>query len=849
MSRTRYKMNLKNQMIQQKILFEKKNIHHITHDFGGGTEIYIKNMTEIFPNYKHTILKIKGNSHFQASPELIPFEKLNELLVEKSVVFVHNLISLDADGLKINQRVLDFLINNNVTLKVLIIHDYYLFFPHDPNPIKSRNEIPTVENIEKAKLIIGNFEKVIFNSENCYLNHLKYLKTIPNSMVLNNVPDLDFYHERVFPPLRNSYKIALIGHLRCEHKGKFLAQKIIESFIGNSKYNFIIFGESDLNAPNCVNHGPFHNKDIFKLFNQYQIDYFLFVSVFEETYSFALSCALKSGLPIIYNNIGSYTERLSNYDNCYSFVEYDYMKIHSILQKIEPYHSELIPLNDNYVFYNNIPELSDYLCHPNLNFHLDTIEKNLIHKNVCFIHFCNMESKDILLDQLQTIKSSGLYDNLDYIFITMLGTYTKIPNDFKIKLIYYSQDTQEWEFPNYKRIKHFCDTIPYNVNILEIHTKGVLKKNFALEWRKYLEYFLIEKHSLCLSLLANFKCVGVNQYFYFDAKNKYKNHFSGNFWWARSDYIKTLPLVETTPDRYSVEHWLIGNLEKNDYRYFFSLHQSDQDLYQTPLLPIHYNLEIIKSRVIQKLSTNFVKQCPIYGVYFICCKGNYLEIIQSQLEKLTSSGLYNHTDLLLCFVTCQTDESIQLLKKFEKIKIISTTENLYEKYAINGFKLHLSGEYKLYYIHSKGVSKTESCIDDWRTLCDYFTINQWRISVELLDYYDCVGTNLKNFPKKHYSGNFWWANSKHLEKLRNINDSYLAPEMYVYSYPKTNGISIYQSYVNHGGAPYPKEYYTYKSKEELVNNITMIPDFNFGDKICISMCGDLDLNHEPPILQ
>ena len=127
MSRTRYRMNLKNQMIQQKILLEKKNIHHITHDFGGGTEIYIKNMTEIFPNYKHTILKIKGNSHFQASPELIPFEKLNELLVEKSVVFVHNLISLDAEGLKINQRVLDFLINNNVTLKVLIIHDYYLF--------------------------------------------------------------------------------------------------------------------------------------------------------------------------------------------------------------------------------------------------------------------------------------------------------------------------------------------------------------------------------------------------------------------------------------------------------------------------------------------------------------------------------------------------------------------------------------------------------------------------------------------------------------------------------------------------------------------------------------------------
>ena len=88
----------------------------------------------------------------------------------------------------------------------------------------------------------------------------------------------------------------------------------------------------------------------------------------------------------------------------------------------------------------------------------DEITKNLIHKNVCFIHFCNINNnesiyKNILFDQINYIKTSGLYNKLDYIFITMLGEYTNIMNDPKIKIIYYSPNILEWEFPNYIKIK------------------------------------------------------------------------------------------------------------------------------------------------------------------------------------------------------------------------------------------------------------------------------------------------------------------------------------------------------------------------------------------------------------
>ena len=84
------------------------------------------------------------------------------------------------------------------------------------------------------------------------------------------------------------------------------------------------------------------------------------------------------------------------------------------------------------------------------------------------------------MEQINYIKRTNLYNKLDFIFITMLGEYTEIINDDKIKLIYYSPNINEWEFPNYINIKYLCDNIPFNINILEIHTKGVFKKKKIL---------------------------------------------------------------------------------------------------------------------------------------------------------------------------------------------------------------------------------------------------------------------------------------------------------------------------------------------------------------------------------
>jgi hypothetical protein len=845
--------------------YKFKTICHITHNYGGGTDVYINNIQNIFPNYSHLIIKIVDLNNVIIDDKNYALHSLNDFLNTSELLFVHNLLYTSTNNnnyeMIINENIVSILKNNPIK-KLLIVHDYYLLFPNCPNPVKSKNLIPSEENINKTKDFFTIFEKVYFNSENCYSNYLKYANKIENAVILNNVPDIDFYNPRIYPPNKTKYNIGLIGDIGCEHKGRDIAINILELFHNNNnnEYSFVIFGNFGKNYPNLTITGKYNNDNIFNLIREYDIDYFLFLSTFEETYSFTLSLAIHTGLPIIYNNIGSYPERLKEYNNCFSFEENNYTQIVDLLNNLKGKNNSVSVKNKIHhkpTLYKNMPEWNEYLkINDDYNFDLTNIRYNLNHKAVCFIHICSIENgeknsgKDILMDQIDYIKKSGLYDKLDYIFITMIGKHIKLINDYKIKLIYYSPSPNEWEFPHMQRIKYFADNIKRNIKILQIHTKGVLNKPNSLEWRKYLEYFLIEKNELCLDLLEKYKCVGVNAQYYFDDINKYRNHFSGNFWWSNSSHLKTLPLLQVNEDRFIVEHWLFGNLEKNDYRYFLSLHHTPFDLYKNAILPENYNVEMIKSNISNNMKIDFIKKRPIFGVYFICCIGNYLDIVKKQLCKLIQSKLYDLSDEIFCFVCQEKQDCIDLLKQFKKIKIISTQENLYEKFAINNYKKYLpvNDNYYLYYMHSKGVTKSEKCFEDWRNLCDYFTIEKWRLSIELLEYYDCVGTNLKNFPKKHYSGNFWWSKSEHLNRLKNVNDGYLSTEMYVCSYMKTNYVSIYQSYVNHGGAEYCPALYNQLTDDELLEKICITPDFNEGDKKCIMYCGNINKDNEPMIL-
>jgi hypothetical protein len=68
-------------------------------------------------------------------------------------------------------------------------------------------------------------------------------------------------------------------------------------------------------------------------------------------------------------------------------------------------------------------------------------------------------------------------------------------------------------------------------------------------------YFLVDKYKDCINKMdETYDTVGCNY-----KENPY-HHYSGNFWWANSNYIKTLNyLNEEIPDSHAPEFWVLQN--------------------------------------------------------------------------------------------------------------------------------------------------------------------------------------------------------------------------------------------------------------------------------------------------
>jgi hypothetical protein len=150
---------------------------------------------------------------------------------------------------------------------------------------------------------------------------------------------------------------------------------------------------------------------------------------------------------------------------------------------------------------------------------------------------------------IEKIKTSGLYDVVDEIRLGILGICNLSIEDPKFKIRGSSPDLSLHETFTLNLL-HMDSSIE-DFEVLYIHTKGVRKPNNSnvVSWTNYLIYFNIEKWSACCNLLQEYDCVGVN------LLAEPKPHYSGNFWWSKSSYIRQLqPCKQDT--YYSPEYWI-----------------------------------------------------------------------------------------------------------------------------------------------------------------------------------------------------------------------------------------------------------------------------------------------------
>ena len=227
-----------------------------------------------------------------------------------------------------------------------------------------------------------------------------------------------------------------------------------------------------------------------------------------------------------------------------------------------------------------------------------------INKIVIFYHICELGNwKEIVDEQLDLIKSSGLYNIIESINIGFLGEKKNILPylNNKIKLVYHSDNKNEYEMPTVNKIMEFCEKEKNEYYILYIHSKGVTKltKNKKVKyngqhyWRKYMNYWNIYKHKICIEQL--------NKGFYTVGINCFDNHYSGNFWWANSIYIKNnLKYLKYKDDNgMQSEFWLLGNKTPNKHiclveKAYFSNRHDLSGLYSFKIKPKDYGILKIK---------------------------------------------------------------------------------------------------------------------------------------------------------------------------------------------------------------------------------------------------------------
>lgn len=152
------------------------------------------------------------------------------------------------------------------------------------------------------------------------------------------------------------------------------------------------------------------------------------------------------------------------------------------------------------------------------------------------------------------------------------------------------------------------------------------------------------------------------------------------------------------------------------------------------------------------------------------------EMLISLILNIEGNGLLDALDFLfISNIGTPLDEQ-KICGMHPKIRVqnYSSDLSLFENVTLKTMHAFakLNQDYKLFYMHTKGVSHEKNSefmkgILSWNryTLC--CLVEQYKACLQLLNTYDTVGCQFTNDDTNtpHYSGNFWWTTSKYISSL------------------------------------------------------------------------------------
>ena len=195
------------------------------------------------------------------------------------------------------------------------------------------------------------------------------------------------------------------------------------------------------------------------------------------------------------------------------------------------------------------------------SFHVDE-RKKINSRIVIYAHLVdiNEHHESINREIIQRIIDSGL---MEHSHLKLFCHYNRESFEW-LRVLFADFDNVEFFYPNVsfsdyetQTINHILrDAIEFDGDylVLYLHSKGITRPDSipSRDWRRFLLHFNVDRWEDNVALVekGGYDTVGVN------LLESPMLHYSGNFWWSKSSYIKRLRKLDRFINRHYAEMWI-----------------------------------------------------------------------------------------------------------------------------------------------------------------------------------------------------------------------------------------------------------------------------------------------------
>lgn len=327
-----------NRLAQLLSTLDRPKVLQVSHEAGGGVEQHVEELSEALQAnaYNLILTPFRGTGAvslkmgtFPGADELVfrvpeEYPMLVALLKGCGIGFVHYHHSLGLNPLLFG------LPTQLGTEYALTVHDFYWLggnptltnqngiYPGQCTDDLLNPAFPLPEGVsalawrDQLRAFIESAKTVVFPSEYTLALYQRYY-ALHRPIVALHIEDKRAASASVTPISQKArYTVGVLGALGKEKGADYLEQMAAKAAAGNLPFDFKLLGFAYRELKGVFTTGRYDADDLKHLMLEHDLDLILFPAQWPETYSYTLSYALASGLPIIAPDIGAFPERLAN---------------------------------------------------------------------------------------------------------------------------------------------------------------------------------------------------------------------------------------------------------------------------------------------------------------------------------------------------------------------------------------------------------------------------------------------------------------------------------------------------------------------------------------------------------